>query len=467
MLTRIRFGSLLMLMGLSLACNERAKGSPPAASSSATPLTAEKPVEPAQETAPVSVAEARPAPASGTKETIENAVGLGCEGTRGAETLELLCRKKNGTGGRPVRALINEQTGEEVLPDEHGELHVSVPFGTADSGSVLIEWTDTKYYLRTSGLSAKLEWAAARLEHRRACAKVQDESRAVLSAAQKADAQDRVLAAETQKLPRFGVCYPAGMGSWALGLKALGGAGDGAARSLTLELELVRVSDEGKTLTAPFASFAIAPGGLALKSLVIYDYDGDGNDEVVVPYELQALPLGASAPSPPVVWSFSSSELSPYKGAPELGAGGALTEQLEFDMRPDLAGYGPFVAWLGADCGLAQCPARVTGPAFFAGSQSDGSFAHNTAAEAALRRACGKKPQAIVSVAAGKLNAPQTAKNLGCAKAYGADEGALAAELTAQRALICGEAASCPLLGVFASWARAAPPISLPQTPAK
>ncbi len=464
MVRGFRWGTLALVALSLLACNKREASAAAQASASAPLAMSEAP--PREVTAPESSpAGAQAAPAAvanaGAKETIENAVGLGCEGTRGAETLELLCRKRNGTGGRPVRAILNEQTGEEVLADDHGELHLSVPYGSADSRSVLIEWTDTRYYLRTSGLSAKLEWAAASLEHRRACAKVLDQSRAVISAAQKSDAAGRVLPTETQKLPRLGVCNPAGMGSWAVGLTALGAIGEGSERGLKLELEVVRVSAQGKTLSAAFGSFEVAPGGLELKPLVIYDYDGDGNDELVVPYELKALRPTATPAQPAVIWSFSENEVRPYAGAPSLGAGAAVTEQLEFDMRPDLGGYGPFVAWLGADCGLAQCPARVTGPVFFAGSRADGSFERNAAAEAALRRACGKKSEAVVSVVAGKLNAAQTAKNIACARAFGADSAVLAAELAAQRALVCATAESCPLLTTFESFAQATPPIAL------
>ncbi|HET9934142.1 MAG TPA: hypothetical protein VFQ35_25745, partial [Polyangiaceae bacterium] len=60
------------------------------------------------------------------KETIENAVGQGCEARSAEGWLEFLCRKKNGTGGRPVRATWptenpSEDAGasQEVLADEH------------------------------------------------------------------------------------------------------------------------------------------------------------------------------------------------------------------------------------------------------------------------------------------------------------------------------------------------------------
>src|SRR6188768_1010242 len=50
----------------------------------------------------------------GTKETIAAAVGLGCEATSLDGWLQLLCRKKNGTGGHPVRAVV--KGGEPAAP---------------------------------------------------------------------------------------------------------------------------------------------------------------------------------------------------------------------------------------------------------------------------------------------------------------------------------------------------------------
>ncbi|HWZ91905.1 MAG TPA: hypothetical protein VNW92_23740, partial [Polyangiaceae bacterium] len=331
------------------------------------------------------------------------------------------------------------------------------PFHDGESKDVTLEFSDTRYVLHIAGTSAKLEWAAGGLPLRRACAKLGDESKAVLKNAQQGAGPDRVLAAEIAKFPRFGVCQPAGLGSWALALK-VGASGEAAERRLHAEIDVVRVSEHGEVQSASFASFEFAPGGLEVSPLQTYDYDDDGKDELIVSYELTALPAGATAAHPPNIWSFSDSGVAAYAKAPTLDPGGASIEQLEFDMRPDIGSYGPFAAWFGADCGLKQCPTRLTGPRFFFRSLPDGGFAQgDSAAKAALERACPKRPEAIVV----PTNVAQTAKNLVCARVLGVSSQTITLELTEKHAVLCGEATACPLGTTLEAWAKLTPPITL------
>jgi hypothetical protein len=396
------------------------------------------------------------------KETIDGAVGLGCEPRSSAGWLELICRKRNGTGGHPLRAELDTDPAELVQADEHGELRLVLPFQEGMSRSANIEWSDTKYVLHVRDGSAKLEWAGANLSLRRACAAFSDESRAVLTAAQKADGDARLLPSEVAKLPRFAGCVQAGRGSWALGLKSLVGSGAAAERKLTAELELAFVRDSGQRLSAPLGTFEFAPGGLELPALQAYDYDDDGNDEAILSYELRARPPSASLPDVSAIWSFSDSGVAPYPTAPKLAAGSSGTEHLEFDMRPDLGDYGPFIAWLAPGCGLKDCAARLTGPRFFWHSLTDGSFSNSDgAAKAALKRACPKKPASVMVGSENQLNAPQTAKALVCARAWGATTEQIETELASKVARLCGEAATCPLLETLQAWAKAELPVSV------
>jgi hypothetical protein len=419
------------------------------------------PVSPASSPIPVISGSAPASFANGKKEVVEGAVGLGCEAKSSEGWLEFLCRKKNGTGGRPVRAVLNAETNEEVLADEHGELKLTLPFRDGESKDVSMEWSDTRYVLHIDGATAKLEWAASALEHRRACAKLLDESKQVVTAAQKVDGQARVLAADLVKFPRFGVCQPAGLGSWALALNELSASGESGQRAVRVSLSVVRIDVEGKRLVAPFANVEFAPGGFEISGMQAYDYNDDGNNELIIGYELKAL-AGRQATALPAIWSFSASGVAPYEKAPALTSGGALIEQLEFDMRPDVADYGPFVSWFGADCGLKNCPQRLTGPRFFFRSLPDGSFSREDASpKAALKRVCPKKPEVIVVESGGALNATQTAKNLGCARAYGVTTDVIVAELAAKQQALCGDAAACPLKSAFETWARANAPMTL------
>jgi hypothetical protein len=474
--------------------------SPPASagvSESSAPATAGPAATPAPEPAPAPAPGGAPVSfKGGAKETIGSAVGLGCEATSKDGWLQLLCRKKNGTGGHPVRAVMHapgadaeptpsaQEPGaeaangdaaaadapsdDELTPNEQGELTIVVPYSGDEKRDVNIEWTDTSYTLHVTGPKATLEWAASGIAHRRSCQQLLDESKAVVTAAQKLEGEARLTTTEAAKLPRFGVCQPGGLGSWALSLRAVSGKGEAAARQHHYELEVVRVDVEGGRKSASFGSFDAAPGGLELSALQVYDYDDDGRDELIVPYELKA--TGGAAPAfPPAIWSFSDAGVAAYAKAPAV-SGGIGIEQLDFDMRPDFGTYGAFVAYLGADCGAKTCPPRVTGPKLFLHAAPEGGFNDSDdAAKSALKRAtCQSKPSNVVIEAAGGLNVVQTAKNLVCAKAYGVASEVIAAELNAKHAALCGEAATCPLATTFETWLKQPLPIELtPTAPTK
>jgi len=458
------------------------------AAASSTPLTEAPKPEPTVAVAPEAPKALGAAPASfkgGRKETIGAAVGLGCEATSLDGWLQLLCRKKNGTGGHPVRAVVKggeltatpsgheasaEQPetkgdaavqGEELTPNEQGELTIVVPYSGSEQRDVSIEWTDTAYTLHVTGSKATLEWAASGIPHRRSCQQLLDESKANLSAAQKLEGDARLTTTEASKLPRFGVCQPGGLGSWALSLKSAAGKGEGASRQHHLELEVVRVDMDGARKSASFGSIEVAQGGFEIAALQVYDYDDDGRDELIVPYEIKATG-GATPTFPPAIWSFGDASVFAYAKSPSVN-GGIGIEQLDYDMRPDFGGYGPFLAYLGADCGAKVCPGRITGPKLYLHSTPDGGFTdHDDATRNALKRAaCQNKPSALVVEAGGSVNVAQTAKNLICAKAYGVTSEDLAVELTNKRAALCGEAATCPLQTTFEAWSKLPLPVEL------
>lgn len=483
-----------LALGMVTACS---KTEPPAPAAIPAPGAVEAPAASAAPSAaatPSALAAPAPlpsgAPASfkaGTKESIASAVGLGCEATSLDGWLQLLCRKKNGTGGHPVRAVVvtpgeaapeaptgqepsgdagDAGDGQELTPNEQGELTIVVPFSGDQKRDVTIEWTDTTYTLHVTGTKATLEWAASGIPHRRACQQLLDETKAVVTAAQKAEGEARLTTTEASKLPRFGVCQPAGLGSWAVALKAVSGKGEGSARRHHFELEAVRVAVDGARTSAPLGNVDAAPGGFELGALQAYDFDDDGHDELIVPYELKA--TGGVAPDslPAPIWSFTDKGVAPYAKAPAV-VGGIGVEQLDFDMRPDFGSYGGFVAYLGADCGLKTCPARLTGPKLYMHATAEGTFTESdeTARSALKRASCQSKPTSIVVEAGGSLNAAQTAKNLVCARAYGVPADAIVTELGSKHAALCGEAASCALFSTLEAWANQSAPLDLSITP--
>jgi hypothetical protein len=175
---------------------------------------------------------------------------------------------------------------------------------------------------------------------------------------------------------------------------------------------------------------------------------------VIVPYDLSA--SRGEAPAPAAIWSASDTAVTPYAKAPVMAQGGVSVEQLDFDMRPDIGSYGPFVSFL-APCGDG-CPSRIVGPIFYAHSLPDGSFADNDAAtQGALKRACSKKPDPVVVLAGKKVQLVQTAKNLACAKVWGATTESLQAELDAHREAVCAGAEHCPFGDALSAWSKATP----------
>jgi hypothetical protein len=477
----------LVLGGLVVGCQKPEGAGVPAASTPAGPSASVAAVSPAAaaaasaQSAPAAAIPAVP-PASppesfkdGKNETIAAAVGLGCEAKSLDGWLELLCRKRNGTGGHPVRAVFSAGADaeadagptNEVLADEKRELRLVVPFRAGEKQSITMEWSDTRYELKIDGASASFDWAGSVVSHRRACQTLLEQNRARIADAQKAEGAARVTPAEAKKLPRFGQCQPAGLGSWALSLTRFEGAGEGALRTLAFAIDAVRVDLEGQLRSAPFGTIEVAPGGLEIASLQVYDYDDDGNNELIVPYEITALAGGKSPALPSPIWTFSASGVAAYAKAPSV-SGGFGVEQLDFDMRPDLGGYGPFVAWLGPDCGAKTCPARITGPKFYFHSTPDGAFSVNdAAAQAALARGCSSKSASLVVAGGGGVNPQLTAKNLVCARARGTTVEVLQSELAAKQAELCGGAAGCPLAKAFEAWLTAELPATVPAEPDK
>lgn len=385
----------------------------------------------------------------GTKVPHAVATGLGCEATEKQGWLQLLCRKKNGAGGHPKRALLGEQEGgQEFVPDEQGELRVHLPYRSGGSASGYVEWTDTKYNLSVQGTELKLEWAVG-LEVRRTCANLEKESKTLITKAQQLESPEHLTALEAAKFPVFGRCQPAGVGSWALGLRGISASGAGVSRALAFELDVVRVDGEGKVSRADFGTLTAQPSGVDFKPLQIYDYDDDGLVELIVPYDLKAVPAGVTPPRISPVWTTKTGKIEPYAQA-EAQLGGTQTTQLEFDMRTDIGGYYPFIGYLSPDCGGISCPSRLVGPVRYARAMADGSFSlKDPQALAAINRACPKG----LSVTNEKEPA-RLALAVACARLRGDEPTKVEAELASKGATLCKGEASCGLLDALVGFAK-------------
>jgi hypothetical protein len=361
-----------------------------------------------------------------------------------------LCRKKNGAGGHPKLAVLgSDDEAPRVEPDDKGELRIVLPFRSGSETIGTVEWTDTKYNLKVLGTELTLEWAVSR-NVQRSCAAIETERKDIVAKAIKTEAPDHLTAVESAKFPRFGVCQAAGLGSWAIGLRNVSATGKDQTRAITFELDVVRIAADGNITRAPLGTIQTRPGGLEIRPLQAYDYDDDGNVELIVPYDVKAVPEGVTPTALPVVWTEQNGKVVPYeKFAPSLG--GAQTTHLEFDMRPDIGGYAPFVAYIGSDCGAATCPSRLVGPVRYARSMPTGEFSlQDPLALAAITRGC---PKGAALVAEG--NPARTAQNVACARLRGEDPAKLTAELKAKGNAFCKDPEHCGLLDALLRFAAA------------
>ncbi len=514
-----RLGALgvTLVTAMTLGCQRAPTGELSAAASASAPASsvtgAASAAPSASATAPApggadlaNAAEDAAPPASfagGSEVNVTNAVGLGCAATASGGWLELLCRKKNGTGGHPVRAVrdlaalaaaeaagtapaastapavsavpvasaaetatdtatdadaLDPRLANVIEADAQGELRVVAPWRAGQHAKIRVEWSDTQYDLTVDGESASLVLPVA-LGLRKKCEALRVASQRVAEAAQKLPDGAALTSADALKLPRFGLCQMAGLGAWVVGLDALRASGSGAARSLEAQLSAIHLDPDGSEQSTLLGTLEFAPGGLRVPPLMVYDYDDDGQHELIFRHEIQKVAAGKTPAALPAVWSFVGGAVAAYGKLGPLGPGGASTEHLDHDMRPDLADFGPFVAWLGADCGARTCPARIVGPRFFAHSTPDGSFSRtDAAAVAALERACATAPASVVVAEGPSVNAARTATLIGCARAWGVGTEVITQELDAKRSALCGTEGDCPLLVTLRAWASAEPP---------
>lgn len=457
-----------------------------------------------------------PAFSGAPKVQIENAIGIGCEANATAGWVQLFCYKRNATGGHPVRAVFDtpevaalargeaatevapaatltkvptgaatsarvaatspttvttapgvsaeELAQRSALPNERGELVLFLPWLEGRRTTAHVEWSDVAYDLVVEGTTGKLV-RPENLPLRRACAQLSREFDELRTSAKQS--KNGLTAADVVKLHGFGHCQLSGVGAWALKLRSLVATGAGADRKLTADVEVVRLNADGSQLSAPYATVSFAPEGLEMPLPMMYDYDGDGLHEAIVRYEVNKRPAAESA-SALGAWSslftLKDGKVVAYERGPKLAPGSASVEQLENDLRPDIADYGPFIGWLTKGCGVSNCPDRVAGPRFFWRAVADGSFDNQDAsARAALQRSCQKKPATIVSTAGAAANLKTTALHVACARVWQVDSKLITDELTANRDKLCGSSEPCPAFELLSQWANATPPATLSE----
>lgn len=279
---------------------------------------------------------------------------------------------------------------------------------------------------------------------------------------------DRVLAAS-----HIGWCR-AGRGvAWALAPERV--ARTAGSELLDLRFALVRLTPNTRHTLVPAApnveghDVSATPfnlwerpgeGSVRVAEPVVFDFDGDGDPEVVLHAERNDSEGASYAQGR--VWTFTEGGIFLYERAASFVVTGV--EDVDRDGRPDLKFSTPF-SEMSESCG-AGFEVHVAGPTFVAHSLADGSFNPDDAvARAYLARQCPRAPTALVvrGGSPSQLDDAATALNVACARAWGVDDASL---ITALRAT-CGQrdteraCQSCTDLELLERWARLSPPTHL------
>jgi hypothetical protein len=180
------------------------------------------------------------------------------------------------------------------------------------------------------------------------------------------------------------------------------------------------------------ASVLQGPGSRHLEEPQFFDFDGDGDEEVIV---FGSADEEGWDPTLQEVWTFKRGAVLAY--TPALGIPFEATTDLDGDKRPDLIGRGPWSRILAESETGASYPIA---PSFFVAlSLPDGTFdPHAPAAIEYARSKCGARPQIDWSTT---FFDDALAQNIVCARLYGTP----AAALHESASVRCAKADRCPL----------------------
>ncbi|WP_394833605.1 VCBS repeat-containing protein [Pendulispora rubella] len=249
--------------------------------------------------------------------------------------------------------------------------------------------------------------------------------------------------------------------------------------------DVVHISGKGDRVTLaqpPFVSSV--DRSLDLEQPTVFDYDGDGQDEVILT-GASWVRDGVSQPYARL-WTIKGKKIDAYSSggtAPEFGA----VEDIDDDGRPDLLTNGVYTAEAPDAPDAAGCGApehRLAGPLLALHSRADGTFsASDEVAFAYAKKACPARPKSLLvkDVPADASAQPASSlDNLVCARLWGvseadvtamiakecrvprpADAGVLDAGKDAGKAAPCSGEILCDDAARFRPWLRAKPPLSL------
>lgn len=219
---------------------------------------------------------------------------------------------------------------------------------------------------------------------------------------------------------------------------------------------------EGCAVNASAWNFHESPGDstVSIGEPTVFDYNGDGVTEVVVPI------TNAINEGPDIyngrVWTAVEGAVALYD--PTSAHRVFAVRDLDNDHRPDLIVHQPYYD-SSEHCG-SGFDYTVTGPEFALHSLPNGTFSNNDAVAIAFARTqCPSRPTNIIAMRTEQQPAvddEQTARNVVCARLWGATEAELVAVInrtcTARPTEVCN---TCEDPDLLRQWAAMDPPITL------
>lgn len=399
---------------------------------------------------------------------LANDAATGCSAVHKDGWLRVACSPENPSGGKLLQISVFEDGGtnagvRDVAVSQTEGASLVLPWQRNKRGLARLTWSDAVFEVETlpSGGGFRRVLPPAQAE---ACAKLKTAYDERMRALRKAETGP-VRAVDVRKFPKLGECEAVGDHAWALEIKDVRAVGESVEREVALTLNVVHVAVDGAVSKAPWGPLTFAPTGLALPEFTLYDYDDDKSPELITRHDI--LKRGTRASQKPLsklpsVFTYKNKRVVPYMPAGTLTTGGVAAENLESDPRPDIGDFGPFIAWLGVDCGVGKCPERIVGPRFYQRSLIDGAF-DGAAPEvaAALQTACTRSRGALVGDVTDVGGKTRAALNVACARVRGESADAITATLNQDKTRICGDSPDCQLLNVLRAWAKAEPPLKL------
>jgi hypothetical protein len=307
-----------------------------------------------------------------------------------------------------------------------------------------------------------------------ACAAL-DQERAAENALLKASSESkdplkRMASLEESERAMFTSCQKTKSGgAWGLGLKDLKAENNGTTAQLVVfhadakgqKTQLVLKGHSDRTHDRAFA--VNDKDHVSFESVRLFDYDGDGEEELVLIGHDQTHE-GPRDPEGTIV-TFKGGACAVYPPLKDVVFW--RVEDNDKDGRLDLVTYGSYRSRIGARCNGATSVAQ--GPALLVHSLPDGSFSMSDASAVAFAKATCEKPGFAVSRDEEKrVDDEQTFVNLACARLWGMSD-AQASGLVAQSCTAlsgdatCSEGSlkSCVYPAVLRQWSKATPPLTI------